>query len=177
MPPNANLSSVPSKDDEEDKVSDGGGSFDAFLSYLSDGCAPPHLDDANDGDFSPPSSLRPDPTQDRGNSGDDRVDGTLSPSRPDVNNPEVILPETSSTMIGTDGRSYTEAQLCIVASSVLATKAAGGRWAHYRVMGISDNKADDAEIKRTYRQMALKFVIGHGILAGTYLAEYRDSLK
>ena len=155
MPPNANLSSVPSKDDEDDMVSDGGGSFDAFLSYLSDGCTPPHLDAANDGNFSPPSSLRPDPTQDRGNSGDDRVDGTLSPSRPDVNNPEVILHETSSTMIGTDGRSYTEAQSCIVAS-VLATKAAGGRWAHYRVMGISDNKADDAEIKRTYRQMALK---------------------
>jgi hypothetical protein len=103
MPPNANLSSVPSKDDEDDKVSDGGGSFDAFLSYLSDGCTPPHLDAANDGDFSPPSSLRPDPTQDGGNSGDDGVDGTLSPSRPDVNNPEVILPKTSSTMIGTNG--------------------------------------------------------------------------
>ena len=38
----------------------------------------------------------------------------------------------------------------------MATKAAGGRWAHYLVLGISDNKADDAEIKRTYRQMALK---------------------
>lgn len=156
MPPDANLSSVPSKDDEDDKVSDGGGSFVAFLSYLSGGCAPPHLDAANDGDFSPPSSLRPDPTHDGGNSRDDGVDGsTLSPSRTDVNNPEVILPETSSTMIGTDGRSYTEAHSCIVAS-VLATKAAGGRWAHYRVLGISDYKADDAEIKRTYRQMALK---------------------
>ena len=155
MPPNANLSSVPSKDDEEDKVSDGGGSFDAFLSYLSDGCAPPHLDDANDGDFSPPSSLRRDPTQDGGNSRDDGVDGTLSPSRPDVNDPEVILPETSSKMIGTDGRSYTKAQSCIVAS-VLATKAASGRWAHYQVPGISDDKADDIEIKKTYHQMALK---------------------
>ena len=155
MPPDANLSSVPSKDDEDNMVSDGGGSFDAILSYLSSGCAPPHLDAANDGDFSSPSSLRPDPTQDGGNSWDDGVDGTLSPSRPDVNNSEVILPETSSTMIGTDGRSYTEAHSCIVAS-VLATKAAGGRWAHYRVLGISDFKADDAEIKRTYRQMALK---------------------
>ena len=155
MPPDANLSSVPSKDDEDDKVSNGGGSFVAFLSYLSGGCAPPHLYAANDGDFSPPSSLRRDPTQDGGNSRDDGVDGTLSPSRPDVNNHEVILPETSSTMIGTDGRSYTEAHSCIVAS-VLATKAAGGRWAHYRVLGISDYKADDAEIKRTYRQMALK---------------------
>ena len=71
MPPDANLSSVPSKDDEDDKVSDGGGSFDAFLSYLSGGCAPPHLDAANDGDFFPPSSLRSDPTQDGGNSRDD----------------------------------------------------------------------------------------------------------
>ena len=97
MPPDANLSSVPSKDDEDDKVSDGGGSFVAFLSYLSGGCAPPHLDAANDGDFSPPSSLRPDPTHDGGNSKEDGVDGsTLSPSRPDVNNPEVILPENSA---------------------------------------------------------------------------------
>ena len=96
MPPNANLSSVPSKDDKDDMVSDGGGSFDAFLSYLSDGCTPPHLDAANDGNFSPPSFLWPDSTQDGGNSGDDGLDGALSPSRPDVNNPEVILPENSA---------------------------------------------------------------------------------
>jgi hypothetical protein len=34
--PEANLSSCSSKDDADDKGSDGGGSFDAFLTYLSD---------------------------------------------------------------------------------------------------------------------------------------------
>jgi hypothetical protein len=48
MPPEANLPSGSSKDDADDKGSDGGGSFDAFLTYLSDeGPPPPPIDAAN----------------------------------------------------------------------------------------------------------------------------------
>lgn len=55
--------------------------------------------------------------------------------------------------MGADGRAYTEAQLSVVAQ-VLKSKE-GGRGAHYRVLGIPHN-ADDAAIKKAYRQLALK---------------------
>ena len=60
---------------------------------------------------------------------------------------------SSSSSLGADGRIYTAAQVAVV-SQVLKSKE-GGRGAHYRVLGIPSN-ADDAAIKKAYRQLALK---------------------
>ena len=60
---------------------------------------------------------------------------------------------SSSSSLGADGRIYTAAQVAVV-SQVLHSKE-GGRGAHYRVLGIPSN-ADDAAIKKAYRQLALK---------------------
>ncbi len=60
---------------------------------------------------------------------------------------------SSSSSLGADGRAYTPAQLSVV-TQVLKSKE-GGRGAHYRVLGIPSN-ADDAAIKKAYRQLALK---------------------
>ncbi|KAL3827046.1 hypothetical protein ACHAXA_007553 [Cyclostephanos tholiformis] len=80
----------------------------------------------------------------------------MSPSRPDIDNPEATFPETSSKMVGTNGQSYTEKESSIVAS-VWATNAAGGRWAHYQVLGVSGTtSAKESEIKRAYHQLALQ---------------------
>ena len=54
---------------------------------------------------------------------------------------------------GACGRSYTEAQQSIV-RDVLKSKE-GGRGAHYRVLGIAPN-ADESQIKKAYRKLALK---------------------
>jgi hypothetical protein len=61
---------------------------------------------------------------------------------------------SSTSSLGADGRAYTPAQLSVV-TQVLQSKEGGGRGAHYRVLGIPPN-ADDATIKKAYRQLALK---------------------
>ncbi|KAL7439872.1 hypothetical protein ACHAXH_006519 [Discostella pseudostelligera] len=60
---------------------------------------------------------------------------------------------SSSSSLGADGRAYTPSQASVV-TQVLKSKE-GGRGAHYRVLGIPSN-ADDAAIKKAYRQLALK---------------------
>lgn len=52
-----------------------------------------------------------------------------------------------------NGRSYTDAQVRIVAE-VLKSKE-GGRGAHYRVLGVEQN-ADESQLKKAYRKLALK---------------------
>ena len=60
---------------------------------------------------------------------------------------------SASAGSGAGGRSYTPQQLQIV-KEVLASKE-GGRGAHYRVLGIAPS-ADEAQIKKAYRKLALK---------------------
>ncbi|KAL7553168.1 hypothetical protein ACHAWF_016413 [Thalassiosira exigua] len=62
-------------------------------------------------------------------------------------------PAAPSATAGADGRTYTPAQADIV-SRVLASRA-GGRGAHYRVLGVEAN-CDDAALKKSYRKLALK---------------------
>jgi len=59
----------------------------------------------------------------------------------------------SSSTNGTDGRAYTSDQVAIV-RQVLQAKE-GGRGAHYRVLGLSEN-ATEADIKKAYRKLSLK---------------------
>lgn len=60
---------------------------------------------------------------------------------------------SASAGTGAGGRSYTEAQEQIV-KEVLKSKE-GGRGAHYRVLGIAED-ANEAQIKKAYRKLALK---------------------
>lgn len=59
----------------------------------------------------------------------------------------------SSSTNGTDGRAYTSDQVAVV-RQVLQAKE-GGRGAHYRVLGLSEN-ATEADIKKAYRKLSLK---------------------
>lgn len=58
-----------------------------------------------------------------------------------------------SSSVGSDGRSFTEAQVEIVKRVLLAKE--GGRGAHYRVLGVESN-ATENDLKRAYRRLALK---------------------
>mmetsp|Transcript_41267 Transcript_41267/g.98803 ORF Transcript_41267/g.98803 Transcript_41267/m.98803 type:complete len:456 (+) Transcript_41267:408-1775(+) len=60
---------------------------------------------------------------------------------------------TTSSGTGNDGRAYTQAQVEIV-ESILRAKE-GGRGAHYRVLQLQQT-CTEAEIKKSYRKMALK---------------------
>lgn len=55
---------------------------------------------------------------------------------------------STSTKTGTDGRSYTDAQVKMV-QQILRAKE-GGRGAHYRVLGVDQN-ADENALKKAYR--------------------------
>ena len=60
---------------------------------------------------------------------------------------------TSTANIGASGRSYTPDQEEIV-KKIMRSKE-GGRGAHYRVLGVSEN-ATENELKKSYRKLALK---------------------
>ena len=59
----------------------------------------------------------------------------------------------TSTSEGTSGRSYTADQEAIV-KKILKSKE-GGRGAHYRVLGVSQD-ATESDLKKAYRKLALK---------------------
>lgn len=55
---------------------------------------------------------------------------------------------------GLDGRAYTQEQVQII-KHILASKAKG-RGAHYKVLGLPNDKATENEIKKAYRKISLK---------------------
>ncbi len=57
---------------------------------------------------------------------------------------------TVTVMTGANGRAYTKAQVSIDAS-VLKARDAGGRGAHYCILGLLGPRADNTEIKKVYR--------------------------
>ena len=65
--------------------------------------------------------------------------------------------QSTSKSVGTVNRSYTEAQVQLIAK-VLAAKETGGRRAHYCVLGLaaSGTQSSESEIKKAYRTLALK---------------------
>jgi hypothetical protein len=81
-------------------------------------------------------------------------DGTSRPSR--TSTPSVQRSPSSASVtseVGASGRSYTPQQVEIV-KQILQAKE-GGRGAHYRVLGVSEN-ATENELKKAYRKRALK---------------------
>lgn len=66
------------------------------------------------------------------------------------------MPQSTTTSTGADGRSYTNAQVQLIAK-VLKAKSTGGRGAHYRVLDLpSGSSSTESEIKKAYRSLALK---------------------
>ena len=67
------------------------------------------------------------------------------------------IPQSTSTSMGADSRSYTKAQVQLI-SKVLAAKETGGRRAHYCVLGlaVSGKQSTESEIKKAYKTLALK---------------------
>jgi DnaJ family protein B protein 12 len=82
--------------------------------------------------------------------------GTSSSSSPPYRRPAPApssAPPPSTTPVGESGRAYTQANVEIV-KKILHAKE-GGRGAHYRVLGI-DASANESEIKKAYRKLAIK---------------------
>lgn len=77
---------------------------------------------------------------------------SASARRPETRRAESTA-SASTQNAGSDGRAYTEAQVKIVKEVLQAKK--GGRGAHYRVLGVSEN-ATENELKKAYRKRALK---------------------
>lgn len=61
------------------------------------------------------------------------------------------IPQSTSTSMGADSRSYTKAQVQLIAK-VLKAKETGGRRAHYCVLDLSASgtQSSESEIKKAY---------------------------